>query len=65
MNGGPVVMDPGGRISRAGTPYSVSIAIGLKTDELLDLAAKDGSEKWNQGVLEALVCFAMSGTLPL
>ena len=36
--------------------------MGLKTDELLDLAAKDGFGEWNQGVLKALVCFATSVT---
>ena len=52
-------MNPGGRKSRGDTPNSVNNVVGLKTDELLDLAAKDGFGKRNQGALEALVCFSI------
>ena len=49
-------MNPGGRKSGTGTPYSVSEAISLETDELLKIAAEEGSGKRKQAALKALAC---------
>jgi hypothetical protein len=59
MNDDAVVLNLGERKSGGGTPLSVSDAIGLKTDELMELAAKDGFGERNQGVLQALVRFSI------
>jgi hypothetical protein len=57
MNNAAIVMNPGGRKSGSATPFSVSDAIGMETDKLMELAAGDNFRKWNQGALKALVWF--------
>jgi hypothetical protein len=37
-----IVLNPGGPKSVAGTPFSVSDIISMETDELLELANKEG-----------------------
>ena len=48
-------MNPGGRASRSGTPFSVSDVVSKETDELLELVAQEGFGKRQQNALKALV----------
>ena len=50
-----VVINPGGRKSGSGTPFSVSDTVGMETDELLKVAAEEGFGQRKQGALKALV----------
>jgi len=51
-----IVLNPGRPKSAAGTPFSVSDIISMETDELLELANKEGFER-KQEALKRLVCF--------
>ena len=50
------VMNPGGRKSGSGTPYSVSDTISMEIDTLLALAAEQGFGNRKQAALKALAC---------
>lgn len=49
-------MNPGGRKSGSGTPFSDSDIIAKDTDELLQMAASEGLGKRKQDILKVLVC---------
>jgi hypothetical protein len=49
------VMNPGGRKSASGTPFSVSDTVRLETDQLLQLAAEEGFGQRKQAALKTLV----------
>jgi len=49
-------MNPGGRKSASGTPFSVSDIIAEETEELLQIVASEEPGKRKQTVLKALVC---------
>jgi hypothetical protein len=57
-------MNPGGRKSGIGTPFSIIEAVGSETERLLGLAALEGFGKRKQNALKALVCqkFKCSGS---
>ena len=48
-------MNPGGRKSGSGTPYSISDTISMETDTLLGLA-EQGFGNRKQAALKALAC---------
>ncbi len=50
------VMNPGGRKSGTGTPFSVSEAISMETDELLKIAAEAKFGFRKQAALKTLAC---------
>jgi hypothetical protein len=49
-------MNPGGRKSGGGTPFSVSDIVGVETDELLAIAVEEGLGQRRQEALKALIC---------
>ena len=52
----PSVMNPGGRKSGTGTPFSVSEAISMETDELLQIATEANFGHRKQAALKTLAC---------
>jgi len=50
------VMNPRGRKSGSGTPYSVSDVISMETDALLGIAVQEGFGTRKQAALKALAC---------
>ena len=56
MKNSVLVMNPGGRKSASGTPFSVSDIIAEETEELLQIVASEEPGKRKQTVLKALVC---------
>jgi len=53
---GVALVNPGGRKSVAGTPFSVSDTVHMETDELLICAKEKGFRQRKQASLKALVC---------
>ena len=50
------VMNPGRRKPGSSTPFSVSDAISMKTNKLLEIATQEGFEIRRQAALKTLAC---------